>query len=81
MREMIITDPDELDDFHVAVDLAGHERLYIGMPVRDGQDKWITPGSSVGDYFLELKPGTIRKALGHPLTWNDEPVPVKLKVA
>lgn len=80
MKEIIIADPDELDDFHVAVDLSGHERLYIGTPVRNSRDEWITPGSMDG-YFLELEPGTIRKALGHPLTWNDEPVPVKLKVA
>ena len=67
-----------MNDFYIAVDFDGTEWFYQGKPERY-DNEWIA-GNNEFSYCQIIK-GTIESIIGHPLTWNDEPVPVKLKVA
>lgn len=60
----------------VAVDKKGSEFIYEEKPDR-GPEEWHTPYCDWidGPYdYVELPYGSIKKLIGHELSWNDEPV-------
>ncbi len=57
---------------YVAVDVDGSEYIYRYKPKRE-YDEWAYGGDS----FIKLPQGTIKKLIGHTLTWDDEPVELK----
>ena len=66
---------NDLNDFWVAVDLNGAEWMFMDRPVRN-DGVWFS-STGIGNCF-EFNEGTIESITGHPMTWNDEPVEVKL---
>jgi hypothetical protein len=71
-----------MNNFYIAVDEDGKEYLYGRMPERTHyreKNLWATHQSSC--WIMLLPKGTAKSVLGRSLTWADEPVEVKLKVA
>ena len=54
----------------LAVDKDGDEYVYDSEPLRDD-----TLFTNYGKY-VELPKGSIKKLIGNPLTWDDEPVEI-----
>lgn len=61
---------------YVAVDKDGTEYLYNKKPVREGFF-WSDTQFTLEPHKL-LKDGSIEKLIGHKLTWQDEPVELKI---
>ncbi len=57
----------------LAVDKDGTETIFSGEPFRDG-DIWRP--SYQYDQCVDIPKGTIKKILGHKLTWKDESVEI-----
>lgn len=71
-----------MNKFYIAVDEDGKEFLYDRMPERKhyfGKNLWTVHQDSIK--VMLLPKGTVESILGRSLTWADEPVEVKLKVA
>lgn len=68
----------------LAVDKDGEEVVYETKPERL-DDIWIIDEEmgeiSIKDTFLILLPGTIEKAIGKPMKWEDEPIEVSYKLS
>ena len=70
-----------MNKFYIAVDEDGKEYLYGCMPKRihyRGKNFWTVHQDA---RVMFLSKGTVESILGRSLTWADEPVEVKLKVA
>ena len=64
---------------YVAADKDGSECTFDEKPVRDGEIweyKYLAWDSKGGVY---LPKGSIEKLIGHKLTWEDEPVELKIQ--
>ncbi len=57
----------------LAVDVYG-EYIFERHPYRDTMDFLL---HNVSEHFVKLPRGTIKKILGRPLTWQDDPVELK----
>ena len=58
----------------VAVDKDGTEWSFSEKPFRDKEDIWMV--SDKADIKILVK-GSIKKLIGHELTWKDDPVELK----
>lgn len=58
----------------LATDKGGSERVYGKKPIRH-IDMWIE--SETQFQLIQLPKGTIKKLIGHDLTWEDDPVELK----
>lgn len=64
----------------VAVDKNGEEAIYSTKPIRGtneikrNTEMWVLP--SIGEHYICLPKGSIKKLIGKDLTWNDEPVKI-----
>lgn len=67
---------------YVAVDKDGREYIYSDKPERVVEGEffvWVEPFHGFSCDFTEipLPKGMIKKMIGRPLTWEDEPVELK----
>ena len=64
----------------VAVDKTGEEVIYSIEPIRGtneikrNTEIWVL--HSIGEHYIYLPKGTIKKLIGKNLTWEDEPVEI-----
>ena len=63
----------------LATNYNGDEYIYDYKPEKDGYLTYNPPHDIHGEFIGEmvrLPKGTIRKLIGHDLTWEDEPVEI-----
>ena len=64
----------------VAVDKNGEEAIYSIEPIRGtneikrNTEIWVL--HSIGEHYIHLPKGSIKKLIGKNLTWDDEPVEI-----